>query len=76
MKSTVRRKRIGTAASAVVGMFLLAGCSTNNEFTRLGMPDPATEEAPRILSLWQGSWVAALMFGVFVCGLFIWGFFS
>ena len=72
VKSTVRRKRLGTAIAVALGTVLLAGCSTNNEYTRLGMPDPATEEAPRILSLWQGSWVAALIVGVFVWGLLIW----
>ncbi|MBB5118603.1 cytochrome c oxidase subunit 2 [Streptomyces eurocidicus] len=36
------------------------------------MPTPVTEEAPRILSLWQGSWAAALVVGVLVWGLIIW----
>jgi cytochrome c oxidase subunit II len=46
-------------------------CSTE-EFRRLGMPDPATEEAPRILHLWQGSWIAAFAVGAVVWGLIIW----
>jgi cytochrome c oxidase subunit 2 len=36
------------------------------------MPSPATEQAPRILSLWQGSWAAALAVGVLVWGLILW----
>ncbi|RXS63228.1 cytochrome c oxidase subunit II [Streptomyces sioyaensis] len=36
------------------------------------MPTPVTDEAPRILSLWQGSWAAALATGVLVWGLIIW----
>ncbi len=36
------------------------------------MPTPVTEEAPRILSLWQGSWAAALITGILVWGLIIW----
>lgn len=36
------------------------------------MPTPVTEEAPRILSLWQGSWAAALVTGILVWGLIIW----
>ncbi len=36
------------------------------------MPYPVTEEAPRILSLWQGSWAAALITGILVWGLIIW----
>ncbi|CAM5532244.1 cytochrome-c oxidase OS=Streptomyces alboniger OX=132473 GN=coxB PE=3 SV=1 [Streptomyces alboniger] len=35
-------------------------------------PTPTTEEAPRILSLWQGSWAAALAVGVLVWGLILW----
>ncbi|GGJ96655.1 putative cytochrome c oxidase subunit 2 [Streptomyces camponoticapitis] len=31
-----------------------------------------TEEAPRILSLWQGSWAAALITGILVWGLIVW----
>ncbi len=34
-----------------------------------------TEEAPRILSLWQGSWAAALATGVLVWGLILWSVF-
>ncbi len=47
------------------------GC-TYKDFPRLGMPTPVTDEAPRILSLWQGSWAAALATGVLVWGLIIW----
>jgi cytochrome c oxidase subunit 2 len=36
------------------------------------MPEPATEEAPRILSLWQGSWIAAWIVGALVWALLIW----
>jgi cytochrome c oxidase subunit II len=48
-----------------------AGCSSQ-ELPRLGMPTPATEEGDRILSLWQGSWIAALAVGALVWGLIIW----
>ena len=50
---------------------LLAGCSSD-ELPRLGMPTPATDEGSRILSLWQGSWIAALAVGALVWGLIIW----
>jgi cytochrome c oxidase subunit II len=36
------------------------------------MPVPATEDSPRILSLWQGSWIAALVVGAVVWGLILW----
>nr|WP_017590847.1 cytochrome c oxidase subunit II [Nocardiopsis ganjiahuensis] len=36
------------------------------------MPEPITEQAERVISLWQGSWVAAFAVGILVWGLFIW----
>ena len=48
-----------------------SGCKSN-QGTRLGLPDPATKEAPTILHLWQGSWIAALAVGALVWGLIIW----
>ncbi|WP_051415794.1 cytochrome c oxidase subunit II [Nocardiopsis sp. CNT312] len=36
------------------------------------MPAPITEQAERVLSLWQGSWVAAFAVGILVWGLMIW----
>jgi len=68
----VSKKPFKTAVAATAIAFLLSGCSLDNEFGRLGMPVPATEEGNRILSLWQGSWVAALVVGVFVWGLLLW----
>ncbi len=47
------------------------GCASN-DLTRLGMPEPITEQAERVISLWQGSWVAAFAVGILVWGLFIW----
>jgi cytochrome c oxidase subunit 2 len=50
---------------------MATGCSYK-DYPRLGMPSPATEQAPRILALWQGSWAAALATGVLVWGLILW----
>ncbi|KUP95160.1 cytochrome C oxidase subunit II [Thermobifida cellulosilytica TB100] len=36
------------------------------------MPEPITEQAERVLTLWQGSWVAAFAVGILVWGLIIW----
>lgn len=66
----VRRKLL-QALSAGLVLATATGC-TSKDFPRLGMPTPATEEAPRILSLWQGSWAAALAVGVLVWGLILW----
>ncbi|GGM87377.1 aa3-type cytochrome oxidase subunit II [Streptomyces fuscichromogenes] len=65
------RRKLLQAMTAGLVLATATGC-TYKDFPRLGMPTPATEEAPRILSLWQGSWAAALAVGVLVWGLIIW----
>lgn len=58
----------------MLGALLLAsvtGCTTG-EFLRLGMPEPMTQQGERVLSLWQGSWIAAFAVGVLVWGLIVW----
>ncbi|WP_436887122.1 aa3-type cytochrome oxidase subunit II [Nocardiopsis dassonvillei] len=69
-RSTARRWAPRGAALAVLGL-AATGCASN-ELTRLGMPEPITEQAERVLSLWQGSWVAAFAVGILVWGLIIW----
>ncbi len=65
------RRKLQQALAAGLVLATATGC-TSKDFPRLGMPTPVTDEAPRILSLWQGSWVAALAVGVLVWGLIIW----
>ncbi|MET9519792.1 cytochrome c oxidase subunit II [Streptomyces sp. NPDC002994] len=68
----MRRKLLQVLTAGVV-LATASGCSyTWEDFPRLGMPTPVTEEAPIILSLWQGSWAAALVTGVLVWGLIVW----
>ncbi|MFD6419204.1 cytochrome c oxidase subunit II [Streptomyces sp. NPDC060194] len=68
----MRRKLLQVLTAGLV-LATASGCSyTWEDFPRLGMPTPTTEEAPRILSLWQGSWAAALVTGVLVWGLILW----
>jgi len=55
-----------------VMMLALAGCSSNNDFTRMGFPNPITKQGAITLSLWQGSWIAGLLVGAVVWGLIIW----
>ncbi len=69
-RSKTRRWAPRGAALAVLGL-AATGCASN-ELTRLGMPEPITEQAERVLSLWQGSWVAAFAVGILVWGLIIW----
>lgn len=53
---------------------LLSGCANANDtqWGRIAMPAPATAEGPRILLLWQGSWIAGMVVAIFVWGLMIW----
>jgi cytochrome c oxidase subunit 2 len=62
------------ALRSVSALSLLAMTATacSGEVTRLGMPEPISEQGKRVLTLWQGSWVAALATGVLVWGLIIW----
>ncbi|MCT2593298.1 cytochrome c oxidase subunit II [Streptomyces sp. N2-109] len=65
------RRKLPQALIAGLVLATATGC-TSKDFPRLGMPTPVTEEAPRILSLWQGSWAAAIATGVLVWGLILW----
>jgi cytochrome c oxidase subunit II len=48
------------------------GCASE-DLPALGMPERGvTDQAPRILSLWQGSWIAALAVGAITWGLILW----
>ncbi len=70
------RRKLPQVLTAGLILATASGCSYNwEDFPRLGMPYPVTEEAPRILSLWQGSWAAALATGVLVWGLILWSVF-
>lgn len=67
------RRKLLQALTAGAVLATATGCSyTWQDFPRLGMPTPVTEEAPRILSLWQGSWATALITGILVWGLILW----
>lgn len=66
------RRRL-TSRAVIAGVLLLAatGCS-KNDIPRFGFPKPITPQGVRVLSLWQGSVIAALVVGVFVWGLIFW----
>ncbi|GGS96230.1 aa3-type cytochrome oxidase subunit II [Streptomyces chromofuscus] len=68
------RRKLLQALTAGLVLATATGC-TWEDFPRLGMPTPTTEEAPIVLSLWQGSWAAALAVGVLVWGLILWSAF-
>ena len=72
---TARRTRVAASLMLVLGVVLLAGCSSDSEAARLGMPEPVTVEGESNLHLWQGAWVAALVTGVVVWGLIFYAVF-
>jgi cytochrome c oxidase subunit 2 len=67
------------ALSVVTGsaVLFLSGCSvgTKDEWKRIAMPTPASEESPLMLSLWQWAWVAALLTGAVTGGLILYAVF-
>ncbi len=70
MKST--RVRFGALIAAVALPMLLTGCSKDSSLGRMGFPSPATKEGPTIITLWQGSWIAAGAVAILTWGLMIW----
>jgi cytochrome c oxidase subunit 2 len=66
-------RRVTALAALGLTVLVLGGCSseTRGEFERFAMPEPASEQGERILSLWQGAWIAALITGVVVWALII-----
>jgi cytochrome c oxidase subunit 2 len=60
-----RLKAVGLGASVL----LLTSACTLDDFLRMGLPEPASEEGPIIESLWTNSWLAAWIVGIFVWGL-------
>jgi cytochrome c oxidase subunit II len=60
--------RVGVLAAGVLS---LTGC-TNDTFTRMGFPNPITEQGKTVVTLWQGSWIAGLAVGAVVWGLILW----
>ena len=66
--------RRGALVAAVGALLFLTGCSSEqqHEWQNFAMPDPATEQADHIFSLWRWAWVAALITGVIVWGLIFW----
>jgi cytochrome c oxidase subunit II len=56
----------------VIGLTTMtAGCNAT-DVERLGLRNPLTTEAKLTVSLWQGSWIAALCVGFVVWGLILW----
>jgi cytochrome c oxidase subunit 2 len=65
----VRAAAIGVGVLAVT--LTASGCTANEVFF-LDLPDPATKEGAIVQNLWEGSWIAAWLVGLFTWGLMIW----
>ena len=72
-----RARNVALGAVAGSATLMLSGCSvgTRDEWKRVAMPDPASAEAPDMLHLWQGAWIAAMCVGVIVWGLILYAVF-
>jgi len=68
----VRRARtLGMTATLVLVVLGLTGCA-NNQFTRIGFPNPITEQGKTVITIWQGSWIAGMAVGILVWGMILW----
>lgn len=67
-----RRVRAAAIGVGVLAVTLTASGCTANEIFFLDLPDPATKEATITQNLWQGSWIAAWLVGLFTWALMIW----
>jgi len=65
-----RKRRWGMLAMAGLVAAATTGC-TANEIFFLDLPEPASDKAEVIKSLWDGAWVAAWPVGLLVWGLMI-----
>jgi cytochrome c oxidase subunit II len=68
----VRRARaLGMTAALAFVVLGLTGCA-NNQFTRIGFPNPITEQGKTVITIWQGSWIAGMAVGILVWGMILW----
>jgi cytochrome c oxidase subunit 2 len=63
--------RVPQALAVGLVLALATGCSAN-DLPRFGMPKPVTNHGPKVLALWQGTWIAGLAIGALVWGLIVW----
>ncbi|WP_131740957.1 aa3-type cytochrome oxidase subunit II [Actinomadura roseirufa] len=66
------RSRRALKSAGALGLLALTATACSGEASRLGMPEPISDQAERMLKLWQGSWIAAFAVGAVVWGLIIW----
>ena len=67
----MRRPHLKSIPSVLAATFLLTSCS-KGEISGLGFEEGVTSVNDISLSLWQGSWIAAAVVGVFTLVLILW----
>lgn len=67
-----RRARAVAVILAGTAALTLSGCTEQVERGWLPTTRDTTDQTARIMDLWNGSWIAALLVGVLVWGLTIW----
>lgn len=66
-----RRLRLAAIGAGTIAIAtVLSGCTANEVFF-FNLPDPATKEGFIIQDLWQGSWIAAWLVGLFTWALML-----
>jgi cytochrome c oxidase subunit 2 len=71
LRARLPRRLLPTSALVVGLVTMTAGCNSN-AVERLGLRAPLTTQAKLTVSLWQGSWIAAMAVGILVWGLILW----
>ena len=67
-----RSRRWAPLAVLLTGLIIVTTGCTSNAFTRQGFLPPVTKQGQVILSMWQGSWIAAWAVGIVVWGGILW----
>ena len=67
-----RSRRWAPLAVLLTGLIIVTTGCTSNAFTRMGLPVPVTKQGAVVLTMWQGSWIAAWATGIVVWGGILW----
>jgi cytochrome c oxidase subunit 2 len=70
-RTPARGRRVLTTAG-MLSLLAVSATACSGQASRIGFPEPITDQGKRMLTLWQGSWIAALSVGAVVWGLIIW----
>ena len=68
-----RVRKVGVWALAAPALLALSACSEQDkgEWSRVAMPEGASDRSASVIEFWQWTWVAAMIVGVLVWGLII-----